>query len=701
MALKQESRLLAINTPLGDDVIAIREISVQERLGRPFQIEAELSSEQDIEFDKLLGNNVTLRLVVGDKKVRYFNGFVSRLSQGANKGKLTQYRAEIVPWLWFLTRTSDCRIFQQKSVPEILEVVFQGHGFSDFELRLSESYEKKEFCVQYRETDFNFVSRLMEQEGIYYFVEHQDGKNLLVLADSISAHSPVEGCEKVPFNSLERGGTNRDSISDWTMERAVQAVAYAHTDFNPLTPSTSLVANSSVTRQHGGASFELFDYPGEYAKHAEGTRLTDVRLEEQSVHFETFRGMSNVRGLMAGATFTLEKHPVAALNKEYLITGTTIRIKEGEFASGQGGDGQPFISCGIEAIDKAQTFRAARITPKPVIQGLQTAWVTGPSGEEIHTDEHGRVKLHFHWDRYQKADENSSCWVRVASTSAGKQWGALSLPRIGQEVIVEFLEGDPDRPIVTGRVYNAENMPPYALPDNKTISTTKSNSSKGGGGFNEIRLEDKKGEEQVFIHAEKNQDIRVKNDAYEWIGHDRHLVVKNDQVELVENNRDETVKADHKEKIGKDRHLKVEGKEAKEVAKSLSLTVKEDVIEVFKKNHSEEVVKDYYLVADNIVIEARTNLTIKVGTNYIVIEKSGIKIGCDESGAKFETESQGNTSIKSATGAVKVEAMANLEMKGTAGVKIESPATLDVKSSATTVKGDGMLTLKGGMVMIN
>jgi type VI secretion system secreted protein VgrG len=699
MALKQETRLLGINTPLGSDVIGVREISVQERLGRPFRIDAELSSEKDIEFDKLLGNNVTLRLVLGDKKVRYFNGFVSRLSQGANKGKLTQYRAEIVPWLWFLTRTSDCRIFQQKSVPEILETVFQGHGFSDFELRLSETYEKKDFCVQYRETDFNFVSRLMEQEGIYYFVEHQDGKNLLVLADSISAHSPTEGCEKVAFNVLERGGTNRDTISDWTMEREVQAVAYAHTDFNPLTPSTSLVATSSITRQHGGANFELYDYPGEYAKHAEGTRLTDVRLEEQSVHFETFRGMSNVRGLMAGATFTLEKHPVAALNKDYLITGTTIHIKEGEFASGQGGDGQPFIACGIEAIDKAQTFRAARITPKPVIQGLQTAWVTGPSGEEIHTDEHGRVKLHFHWDRYQKADENSSCWVRVASTSAGKQWGAISLPRIGQEVIVEFLEGDPDRPIVTGRVYNAENMPPYALPGEKTKSTIKTNSSKGGEGFNEVRFEDKKGSEQLFIHGEKDQDIRIKNDCKEWIGHDRHLVVKNDQVESVENDRHEKIKRDHIEDIGRDRHTKIGGKAAIGINETLSLKVTGDVGMEFASNLHTKVTKDVLIEGKNIVLKASENITLKIGEDeiYIAMSKDGIKL----SAANKEIAIESKDINSKATGNVKTEATMEASIKGTQALKLEGTAQAEMKGAQTTVKGDAMLTISGGMVKIN
>jgi len=315
------------------------------------------------------------------------------------------------------------------------------------------------------------------------------------------------------------------------------------------------------------------------------------------------------------------------------------------------------------------------------VQGPQTAIVVGPQGEEIYVDKYGRVKVQFHWDRTQKADENSSCWIRVSQYWAGKNWGAIHLPRIGQEVVVEFLEGDPDRPIIVGSVYNGANGTPYNLPAEKTKSTLKSQTTKGGGGFNEIRFEDKKGSEQVFIHGEKNQDVRIKNDCFEWIGHDRHLVVQHDQVERVKNNRDETVDADHKEKIGKDRHLKVEGKEAKEVVKSLSLTVKDDVIEVFKKNHSEQTSGNYYLKADNVVIEALTNITIKVGDSYIAIEASGIKIGTP---GTIELESTGQTTVKA-----------------TAGLALESPATAEMKSPATTVKGDGTLTLKGGVVLIN
>jgi len=663
MPITQENRILAISTALGDDDLAVRSISVKEQAGRLFQIEAELSSEDGtVNFDNVLGNNVTIRLQVANKATRYFNGFISRFVQLANQGAHAHYHATIVPWLWFLTRTADCRIFQKKTVPDIIEAVFKAQGFNDYQLKLSASYETRENVVQYRETDFNFVSRLMEQAGIHYFFEHENGKHTLILADSPSAHKPFPGYEEITFHELDKGAVQREVVTDWTIEKEVQPVAYAVNDFNFETPKTSLLSNSNITRQHGAAQFEIYDYPGEYAAHGDGDTLARVRIEELQSQFETLRGQATARGLAAGYTFTLKSHPRKDQNREYLVTAVSLHVDAGEYASGD--KSGEFFSCNFTVTATAQIFRPARLTPKPIVQGPQTAIVVGPSGEEIYTDKYGRVKVLFHWDRYSKADENSSCWIRVSQEWAGKKYGAIYLPRIGQEVIVEFLEGDPDRPIITGRVYNAETMPPYDLPAQQTKSTLKSNSSKGGSGFNEIRFEDKKGSEQIFIHGEKNQDIRIKNDCFEWIGNNRHLVVIKDQTEHVENNRNEVVDADHKEKIGKDRHLQVIGKEAKSVGGSLSLTVTGDVIEVFKGAHSEQTTNDYYLKADNIVIEGMTSITLKVGQSSIAMDASGINI-----------------------------AAAQIQVQGQASVQVDSPQT--------TVKGDAMLTLKGGMTMIN
>jgi type VI secretion system secreted protein VgrG len=341
------------------------------------------------------------------------------------------------------------------------------------------------------------------------------------------------------------------------------------------------------------------------------------------------------------------------------------------------------------AIDEQQQFRPQRLTPKPTISGLQSAIVVGKSGEEIYTDKYGRVKVQFHWDRYGAADEKSSCWVRVAQVWAGKGWGAMYIPRIGHEVLVDFIEGDPDRPMIVGRVYNNDNMPPYDLPDNATISTIKTNSSKGGQGFNELRFEDKKGEEQIFVHAEKNQDIRVKNDRFESTGNDRHLMVKNDKFELVENNRSEEVKQDHIEKVGKDFHLDIAGKQSIKIGGQLSVTVAGDVSEVYKANHSEETTDDYFLKASNICIEATDNITIKVGDSYIAIESGGIKIGTSgdielEAGGNIESKSSGNTAIES-TGNTDVKATGNLTLKGTGPTEVSTSAILTLKGSMTKI----------------
>lgn len=682
MPINQQSRILGIVTKLGPDVLAARSITVEEAVGRLFHIEADLRSEKGgIKFDDILGHNVTIRLELGAKKIRYFNGFVSRFTQLANVGGHAKYRAEIVPWLWFLTRNADCRIFQEKSVPEILEGIFKERGFSDYKLNLSGSYSPREYCVQYRETDFHFVSRLMEEEGIFYYFVHENGKHTMQIADSKSAHKPFEGYAEVSFRELEQGAApEREVITSWVVEKEIQPVTYALNDFNFQKSRTALNVVANVSRSHGGATFEIYDYPGEYLETTQGDHLAQVRLDELQSQHEVGHGEASARGLAAGCSFKMKEHPRVDQNREYLITKTSIHVDSGDYGSGGEGGGA-FFTCQFTSIPLSQAFRPSRLTPKPVVQGPQTAIVVAPAGEEIHVDKFGRVKVHFHWDRHGKADENASCWTRVSQAWAGKQWGSIYTPRKGQEVIVEFLEGDPDRPIITGRVYNDSAMPPYALPAHKTISTTKSSSTKGGQGFNEIRFEDKKGEEQIFIHAEKNQDIRVKNDAFEWIGHNSHLVVKKDKFEHVEHNREETVDADHIEKIGKDRHLQVGGKEARSVEATLSLTVTGDVIEVFKANHSEETSKDFYLKATNIVIEASSNITLKVGGSSIAIEAGGIGI--------------------KTSGQLKIESGGPAELKAGATLKLEGGAMAELKSPMTSVKSDGITVIQGALVKIN
>lgn len=666
MALNQNARLLAMDTALGANKVGVRSITVSEQIGRLFQFEAELSSEDsEIVFDKIVGHNATIRLLVGQQETRYFNGFVSRFVQVGNVGGYAHYRATLVPWLWFLTRTADCRIFQEKAVSEIIEEVFKAHGFGDYELKLTGSYPVWEYCVQYRETDFNFVSRLMEQSGIYYYFVHEAGKHTLVLADSPSAHSPMPGYAEIDFSELAEGAERREVITDWAVEKEVQPVAYALNDFEFKKPRMSLRAASEIPRQHGAAWFEVYDYPGEYIAPGEGERLAKIRLEELQAQHEILRGQASCRGIAAGSKFKLQYHPRADQNREYLVTGVSLRIDAGEFAAG--GEAGEFFDCRFTCMDFSEPFRAPRLTPKPVVQGLQTAIVVGPKGEEIYTDSFGRVKVQFHWDRYAKADENSSCWIRVSQGWAGKQWGAIYIPRIGQEVIVEFLEGDPDRPLITGRVYNGEAMPPYDLPAEKTKSTLKSNSSKGGNGFNEFRFEDKKGDEQIFLHAEKDEDIRVKNDAREWIGRDRDLIVKRDQIERVERDKHSEVKGDRISKIVGDHS------------------------ETTKGGHFEKVTGGSHLEiggVQNTKIGSDHSLKVGANFNHQVGQKISVKAGTD-------------IHLKTGVGYA-VDAGATIHIKAGATMVLEAGAQLSLKVGGSFIDiNPGGVFIKGPMVMIN
>lgn len=665
----QENRLIAIDTPLGPDVLLLRGFTGYEAVSRLFSFELDLlSTDPEIKFEEIIGQKVTIRVILRHDTERYFNGVINRFMQMGSDVGLANYRATMVPALWFLTRTADCRIFQNKKVPDIIQEILKENGLTDVKTVLKGTYEPRDYCVQYRETDFNFVSRLMEQYGIFYFFEHEKDKHTLVLADDLLAHQPCPEQPEVSWNPQGSDSLDEDVITSLQWEETFRFGKYAVTDYNFETPSTSLRAEVKSQIDVGGnGKYEIYDYPGEYGKKAEGDGIAKIRMEEEEAQYKVISGAGAVRVFTTGYKFTLQDYVRKDVNGDYVLTQVQHIASVGNtYTTGTGG--QDDYSNSFSCIPAKRPFRSPQVTPKPMVQGPQTAVIVGKDGEEIWTDKYGRVKVQFHWDRYGKMNEESSCWVRVSQSWAGKKWGAMFIPRIGQEVIVEFIEGDPDQPIITGRVYNAEQMPPYELPTEQTKSTMKTNSSKGGEGFNEIRFEDKKDDEQIFIHAQKNMDIRVVNDRFETIGKDgegsRHLVVEKDKFEQVKNDRQEKITRDHVEEIGRDRNVTVKGKESIDVTESHSFTVKGDVIEVFKANHSEETTGDYYLKASNIVIEAMTNITIKVGGTYIAIEASGIKI-C---GPQVEIEGQG---------------------------------TAEIKSPMTTVKGDGMLTLKGGVVMIN
>ena len=534
----QKQRRLAVYGPLDDDALVLRQMTATEQLGRLFEYRLEVYSEDyQLDFDALLGENMTVRMdLLTGGETRYFNGFVSDCWQGASTNRTATYQITLRPWLWFLTRTADCRIFQEKTAPDIIKEVFRDSGFSDFEESLSGDYRQREYCVQYRETDFNFVSRLMEEEGIYYYFKHQNGKHMLVLSDSYSAHDPFPGYEEIPYYPPDmHNHRERDHIFDWSISKRVQPGRYALNDFDFKVPKKNLRSQLEIPRAHAQAQYEIYDYPGEYKQSADGDHYSRVRIEELQAQHETLEGQGNAAGLATGALFKLTDYPRADQNREYLVASAHYTLQSDEYESGPGALSESLYECRFSVIDAQQPYRPPRVTPKPVVQGPQTAIVTGPEGEEIWTDEHGRVKCQFHWDRYGSYDEQSSCWIRVSHPWAGKGWGSVSIPRIGQEVIVDFIEGDPDQPIVTGRVYNGDQKPPYGLPDGKVISGIMSNSTKGGGGYNEFVMNDTKGDELIRTHAQYDMDTTVEND--------QRNTIKNDQTDKIMNNRSTTVES--------------------------------------------------------------------------------------------------------------------------------------------------------------
>ncbi|MGE3166565.1 MAG: type VI secretion system Vgr family protein [Planctomycetota bacterium] len=621
----QQHRPIALATPLGDDVLLIREANLHEELGRLGAAELDLVSEDHaVDAGALVGQSVTLRLALEGEGLRYFCGFVSRFTQLDAQGELAHYRATVVPWPWFLTRTADCRVFQNVTVPDLVMGIFREHGLTDFDDGLTETYPEREYCVQYRETDFAFVSRLLEEEGIYYFFRHEDGRHVLVLSDSRSSHDVFPTYETIQYQRWD-ARESRERITSWCATTDLPTAGVALSSFDYLSPNKELRVRTPVGLEPVAPESEIFDFDGGYIEFDAGERQARIRAEELQAQARIVRGRTNARGVAVGSLFELVDHPREDFAKEYLVLSTQYRLTSSAYESGREFE-LPVVECEFTALEAAIPYRSRCTTPRPVVQGPQTAIVVGKEGEEIWTDEHGRVKVLFHWDRYGKADETSSCWIRVAQLWAGKGWGSLFLPRVGHEVIVEFLEGNPDRPIVTGRVYNGGAKPAFALPDHAAYSGFRSNSTTGGGGFNELRFDDTKDEEKLFMHAQRNFDLRVGNDRFETVANNRHLVVESDKFEHVKNNRHDKVEQDHLELVGKDRHLKVVGKQAVEIGDGRSITVTGDVVDSFDGSHSEEVTGDYYLTGANIVIEGTDGITLVCGSNAVVIDSSGVTI---------------------------------------------------------------------------
>ena len=663
----QSNRSIRLSSPFGGETLLLGKMTAGERVSHLFELTLTLySAKGDLNPDSILGKPVTVTLQGGEPAgQRHFHGLVTEFAQTGYNSRLHEYRATVHPWLWFLTRTADCRVFQGKSVPDIFQDVCRQAGFTDFRLALTGSYSPWEYCVQYRETDFAFLSRLLEQEGIFYFFEHSADKHVLVLSDDAGQLKSVAGYESVPYFPLTENAVKRerDHLSAWSFQKSFQPGTFATREYDFKTPAPLLDGTSTVSRPYDSAKYEIFDFPAEPALLTSGDvqRVAKMRVQELQAAQMSARGSGDAAGLTTGKLFKLTGHPRADLNIQYVVASTTIEVSNDSFQTGAsaGPQGVQF-SISIEAFDPREPFRPARATPKPIVQGTQTAMVVGPKGEEIYTDEFGRVKVQFHWDRYGKLDENSSCWVRVSQAWAGKSWGAIQIPRIGQEVVVSFLEGDPDRPLVIGSVYNGANKPPYALPDNKTQSGLKSRSSMSGTGenFNEIRFEDKKGAEQLFIHAEKNQDIEVENDETHSVGHDRKKDVKNDETVAIGNDRKEDVKHDETIAIGNDRTETVGANEKLTVTRDQTVKIGDVHKLTVGKDQNVHIGKDQTIdvganqtttVAKNIVIDAGDSVVIRAGKASITMRKDGtIAIR----GRNISIEGSGGINVKASSDVV-------------------------------------------------
>jgi type VI secretion system secreted protein VgrG len=622
MALTQAGRHIRVNTQLGEDKLFLESFEGEERVSELFRFEiGVLTEDPGFTMDSLLNKPAVVSVSLHDDTDRHFHGIINHIEEiETRKEGDTLYRATMVPWTWLLTLFDDSRIFQNKSVPDIVQQVFTDRGFTDFANRLTGTYQPREYTVQYRETDFNFISRLLEDEGIFYFFEHDADKHTLVLADAMTAFVECPSQSTIAYDTTPGLWQDEDVMLSMRRTQRVRLGKVTENDYDFTKPQTSLRTNLQAQRPG-----EYYEYPGKYTARDDGDRYARIRLEEQEVRLLTVNAETNCRAFRPGFKFTLTGYYREDANIEYALIGIRHHAASNVHISHDEQEAFDYRNF-LEVIPVSVPFHPPRTARRPFIQGSQTAVVVGKSGEEIWVDQYGRVKVQFFWDRAGTMDENSSCWIRVAQLWAGKGWGAIFTPRIGQEVIVDFLEGDPDRPIITGRVYNGDQTVPYTLPDQQTKSTIKSMTSKGGGGFNEIRLEDKAGSEQVFIFGQKDEDIRIKNDIREWVGQDRSLIVTRDRMAQISRDDHHDIARDHIEKQGRDHHQTIEGKEAIKITGSHSKTVTGDVIEVFQGNQSTQVTQNIYIKGMQVVIEAMTGLTLKMGPNFITLDPSGIAI---------------------------------------------------------------------------
>ncbi|MEO3389462.1 type VI secretion system tip protein TssI/VgrG [Mesorhizobium sp. CAU 1741] len=675
-ALVQAERWLTLETPLGPNALVATEASGIEGISRPFDFTVlALSTESTIQPQDLLGKSVTLSMARPGGKRRKVNGIVVSLAGGElTRSNYRLYTLRLAPSLWLLDRTSDYKVFQDRTAVEIVEELL-GDSSVTFEKKLTATYDKREYCVQFGETDLAFMQRLLSEEGIFYFFTHKDGEHKLVLADHAAAY--VDGLQdKVEYHQGDLDSV--DSVHRMEFGASLTDAKWALADYDFTAPQAAREGERKTSLQPAsGKSWEHYLYPAGSVKDATITRLAGVAVDAVESGFEVANGAGTCASFTPGHRFTLTEHNVEALkNTKHVVTEVRHEaVDRAHFTIRPGMEGKPFYRNSFTAIPSTRIARSPLSQPKPVARGPQTALVVGPQGQEIHTDKYGRIRVQFHWDRYGKKDEKSSCFVHVAQAMAGAGWGSLFLPRIGMEVVVQFLDGNPDRPVVTGAVYNGTNAPPWALPANMTKSGFLSRSTLDGASANanELSFEDKKGEEKVLFHAEKDFVREVENDDTLDVGNDQTRTIKNNRKTTITDGNDETIisQGNRTETISKgnekltvstgNREVTIHGNEA------LTLNTGNRTTDITKGN-------------DNLTLAAGNHVT-KASTGKITLEATaGITLKCG--GSTIEITQQG----------IKINGL-QIALKGGATAKISAPMV--------DVAGDAMAQIKGGVVKIN
>jgi len=672
-----------------------------EGISEMFRYNIDLASlDGEVDFDAVIGQPALLT-IHGLKGKRYVHGIVSLFEQTGKEGKWTRYRAEVVPAIWILSRHYTCRIFQNQTILDIIKKVLTDAGISSDQFRFSmkKTYKPRDYCVQYRESDLSFISRLMEQYGIFYLFEHAEDKDIMVIGNDPVVHVPIQDPATVIYHAPGTTGvSDQEHIFEYRFNREIRSGAVMLKDFDFKKPRLNLGAEQKVD---GDGKLEVYDYPGEYEAPDLGKDLAKVRLEEIQSTQKVGSGQSDCRRFIPGYRFTLDKFSRTELNREYLLIQLTHSGNQPQSLGAEGGGSSSDVMYEnrFTCIPSDVSFRPLRLTPRPMIAGPQTAVVVGPKGEEIYTDEYGRVKVQFHWDRDGKQDEKSSCWIRAAQIWAGTGWGAMFIPRIGQEVIVEFLEGDPDQPIITGRVYNGDNMPPYTLPAEKTKSTMKSNSSKGGGGSNEFRFEDAKDSEEIYLHGQKDWTIVIENDKNQKVGKDETLEVGEnrdkkvgkDQSEDIGDNKTITVGKNHTEKIGENANIDIGKDETISIGKNQSISINDNMTLTVGKNLTESISDNAdYSIGKDCIFNIGKNLTMKIG------EKGTVEVNKDlgvNVGKKLNIQAADQINILSDKEIVLKTGSASISMKKNGdivinGKKISIKASSDLVMKGSKISGN-------------